>query len=72
MKVSYDRKADIATLELSSRPIAYAEEAGPFIIHYDKHHAPTVVEILDASEFLTKTTQATMRASSEKPMALKL
>jgi uncharacterized protein YuzE len=34
MKVRYNRKSDILTLELSEAAIDHAEETGPIIIHF--------------------------------------
>jgi uncharacterized protein YuzE len=70
MKVSYDRDMDIATIEMSSKKIDHAQEAQNMIIHFSKDDEPVVVEILDASEFLTSLTKATIRAKKESPVKI--
>ncbi|MBI3609664.1 MAG: DUF2283 domain-containing protein [Nitrospirae bacterium] len=58
MKINYDRKTDILLIELSKNRIAYAEEAGPIIIHFTKSRKPVLLEILDGSDFLMALTKA--------------
>jgi hypothetical protein len=54
-KISYEPGADVLMLEKNSNePIEYAEEVGNFIVHFGKKHNPILVEILEASKFLTK------------------
>jgi uncharacterized protein YuzE len=66
MKIRYDRDKDIILLELSSEPIDFAEEAGSLIIHFSKDEKPVVVEILDASEFLSTITKITMKTKASE------
>jgi hypothetical protein len=40
MRVRYNRRADILTLELSDAPIVHAEEAGPLIVHFTDRSSP--------------------------------
>jgi hypothetical protein len=65
MRVQYNRKEDILTLELSQAPIDHAEEAGPLIAHFSSDDRLVLLEILEASEFLSQLTKATMRTDSE-------
>lgn len=65
MKVSYNREDDVLMYEISDAEIDYAEEIGPIIAHFDKHNKPVLLEILDASDFLAKTTKITMKATRE-------
>ena len=51
-KVRYSKDVDALLVELSSKPIDYAEEAGQFIVHFDKKGEPVLLEILDAKNFL--------------------
>ncbi|MDI6859253.1 MAG: DUF2283 domain-containing protein [Methanocellales archaeon] len=60
MKVSYDREQDILMVEVSGEPIDYAEEIGPIVVHFTKDDKPVLLEVLDASEFLTEATKVTM------------
>lgn len=63
MKISYDREDDILMIELSpSAPIDYAEQTGSVIVHLDPNQHPVLLEILHASEFLSGTVKASMRA----------
>jgi len=51
-KVKYSKDVDALLVELSGKPLDYAEEAGQFIIHFDKDGEPVLLEILDAKNFL--------------------
>lgn len=63
MKISYNRKDDILIYEVGEGKIDYAEEMRPIIVHFDKKGKPLLLEILDASEFITQTTKFTMKAN---------
>lgn len=65
MKVSYDREQDILMVEVSGEPIDYAEEICPIVVHFTKDDKPVLLEILDASEFLTEATKVTMTSRDE-------
>ncbi|CAD6493621.1 MAG: hypothetical protein FFODKBPE_00530 [Candidatus Argoarchaeum ethanivorans] len=62
MKISYNREDDILVYEVGEGKIDYAEEMGPIIVHFDKKGKPLLLEILDASEFITQTTKFSMKA----------
>ncbi len=66
MEISYDREKDIMLVELSTRPIEYAEKMGPIIVHFTKTEKPVLLEILDASEFIAATLKTSLRAKEEK------
>jgi len=51
-KIRYSKDADAILVELSDKPIDYAEESGQVIIHFSKEGEPVLLEILDAKEFL--------------------
>ena len=53
-KISYEREADVLTLEISKKPIAFAEEIGNVVIHFTKKNNPVLLEILEASKFLSQ------------------
>ncbi len=61
-KISYEREADVLTVEVSSRPIDYAMEIGNVVVHFTKKDKPVLFEILDASNFFTKA-KSVMRKS---------
>jgi len=54
MKISYDQTEDIMMIETTpNTPIDHAEESGPLIAHLSKDGHLVLLEILDASEFLS-------------------
>lgn len=54
-KIKYDKDSDILLIELSEKPIDYAEEEGQIIIHFTKDKETVLLEILDAKEFIMNT-----------------
>ncbi len=72
MKLSYDREKDILTIETSEEPIDHAEEIGPIILHLTKDNKPVLLEILDASEFLSEVSKVTMRSEKGEPVEIPL
>jgi len=65
MKVRYSRDEDVLLVELSEDKVDYAEEMGPVIVHFTEGGRPIILEILDASEFITEISKAAMRAREE-------
>lgn len=53
-KISYEPEADVLTWELSGRKIHSAQEMGYVVVHFTKKDQPVLVEILEASRFLSK------------------
>ena len=53
-KFSYEPDADVLTWEISGKPINYAKEVGNIVVHFTKNNMPVLVEILEASQFLTR------------------
>jgi Protein of unknown function (DUF2283) len=70
MKVRYNRKEDILTLEVSKASIDHAGEAGPIIAHFSTDNKLVLLEILDASDFLADLTKATMKAEGRGSVEL--
>jgi uncharacterized protein YuzE len=64
MKISYDRDVDILMLQLNGDEVDHAEEMGPIIVHFNKNGKPILLEILNASDFLTDLTKVTMTAKT--------
>lgn len=62
MKVSYNRKDDVLMYEVRGGHIDHAEQMGPIIVHFDRRGKPVLLEILDASDFLARSTEAAMNA----------
>ncbi|GAI02120.1 unnamed protein product, partial [marine sediment metagenome] len=46
--------------------IDHAEETGPIIIHFSVDKKPVLLEILEASEFLSGVMKLTMKTKSHK------
>lgn len=70
MRVRYDREMDIAMIELSFKKIDHAQESSNIIIHFSKDDEPVLLEILDASKFITDVTRATIKSKSESPVKI--
>jgi len=64
MKVSYDRESDILMIQVGDEKIDYAEEMGPIIIHFTEKGKPVLLEILDASEFISQTAKISIRSKA--------
>lgn len=72
MRISYDRERDILLLETSKKEIDYAEEVGSIIVHFSKDKKPVLLEILDASDFISAATKATIKAKEERLVHLSI
>jgi len=72
MKLSYDREEDILTIEVIPEGVVdHAEQAGPLITHFTETGRLVLLEILDASEFLSQVIKATLRfETDEVPLAI--
>ena len=71
MRIGYDREKDILLIEVSKKKsVDHAEEMGPLIIHFSKQNHPVLIEVLDASEFLSTATKVTARAKKEQLITL--
>ena len=70
MRIGYDRDKDILLIEVSKQPVDHAEEQDPFIMHFSKRGHPVLLEVLDASEFLSTATKVTARARTEQLVPL--
>ena len=60
LRMSYDPQVDILLVEVSKRPIDYAEEMGSVVVHFTKNHKPVALEVLDASHFVTQATATSL------------
>ena len=72
MKLSYDREEDILMIEVDpGGVIDHAEQVGPLITHFTATGRLVLLEILDASEFLSQVIKATLRCGREEvPLAM--
>jgi len=70
MKVKYNREADVLMIDQGKEgdTIDYAEQLDSVIAHFTKDGKPILLEILDATEFLT----TTIRAITSKKKFVKL
>ena len=66
MKIRYSKNEDILIIELLDEKIDYAEETGPIIIHFSVDKKPVLLEILEASEFLSGVIKLTIKTKSHK------
>ncbi len=67
MKVRYSREEDILLIEASGDgTVDHAEHTGPFIAHFDSKGELLVMEIMDASEFLSSLIKATIRGEEQE------
>jgi len=60
-KIKYSSDVDILLIELSDKPIDYAEESNQFIVHFSADGDPVLVEVLDAKEFLLQALRSVVK-----------
>jgi len=66
MKLSYDREEDILMIEVIPEGVVdHAEQAGPLIAHFTETGRLVLLEILDASEFLSQVIKSMLRFEKE-------
>ena len=53
-KISYEPEADVLMWEITHQPIDSAKEIGTVVVHFTKNNIPVLIEILEASKFLTR------------------
>ncbi|MEK7396249.1 MAG: DUF2283 domain-containing protein [Candidatus Poribacteria bacterium] len=71
MKISYDREEDILMIEMKDKgTIDHAEQTDSFILHYDLDGEVLLIEILDASEFLSSLIKATISGKEQEISSL--
>ncbi len=66
LHMTYDPEVDILLVEVSKRPVDYAEELGSVIVHFTKDHKPVALEVLDASQFVTQATATSLSAKAHR------
>ncbi|MEP9412416.1 MAG: DUF2283 domain-containing protein [Candidatus Brocadia sp.] len=59
-KIKYSKDVDILMVELSDKPIDYAEE-GQVIVHFSHDGEPVLIEVLDAKEFVLNMLSSVMK-----------
>ena len=64
MKITrYSKDVDILMVNVSEEPIAYAEEAERFIVHFSKEGKLVLLEILDAKDFVMESLECMLTAT---------
>lgn len=58
MKIKYNKHDDVLMVEMNKRPIDYAEQSGNLIVHFSPKNEAVLLEILNASSFLSETSKA--------------
>ena len=67
MRLSYDREEDVLMIEVIPEGVVdHAEQAGPIIAHFTATGSLVLLEILDASEFLSQVIKASLRCEREE------
>ncbi len=62
MKIKYNREEDILVIEvIADGVIDHAEQSGSIISHFNENDALVLLEILNASQFLTTLMRVAMR-----------
>lgn len=69
MRIKYYREDDILVIKLSNEPFDYTEMENNFVVHFTKKDKPVRIEILDASKFFKKASEALPREIKEKYFA---
>jgi hypothetical protein len=57
-KIKYSKDVDTLLIELSDKPISYAEEDGQVILHYSDDDMLVLIEVLDFRQFISEDTTA--------------
>lgn len=52
-KIRYSQDVDAMLIEISDRPIGYAEDEGNMILHYSSSGELVLIEILDVKQFMS-------------------
>jgi hypothetical protein len=59
-KIKYSKDVDTLLIELSDKPISYAEEDGQVILHYSNDDMLALIEVLDFRQFISEDTPAAL------------
>ena len=64
MKITrYSKDVDILMVKVSNEPIAYAEEAERFIVHFSEESKPVLLEIMGAKDFVMESLEFMLSAT---------
>lgn len=65
-RISYEPEADVLSVEVSREaPIDHAREVGNVVVHFTKHNVPVLVEVLNASQFVTQAAKLVGKSQTE-------
>lgn len=67
MKTQFDPESNILMLAVGNGDIAYAKEKNGIIVHMTSSNVPVLVEILNASNFITKFAKIAETTGQIKP-----
>ncbi len=60
-KLRYSKDVNVLVIELSEKPIEYAEEYGQFIVHFSSEGEPVLLEIQDGKDFVLDSLSSVLR-----------
>ena len=69
-KFIYEKEDNVLNVWLSKQKIDYAEQTGDIIVHFTKDNTPVYIEILDASHFLQRESEALPKEIKQKFFSL--
>jgi len=64
-KINYSKDVDVLLVELSDKPIDYAEEEEQIIVHFSKEGEPVLLEILGAKDFILNSLSSVLLEKDE-------
>lgn len=70
MVFKYDSDADVLSVEVSKKPIDYAQEMGDLVVHFTKDNKPVLLEVLDAKRFFKKSLKVLPQESKRRILAV--
>jgi hypothetical protein len=62
--IKYSKDVDALLIELSDKPIGYAEDDGQVILHYSNDDTLVLIEILDFQKFMSEDTVTELLSTS--------
>lgn len=69
-RISYEPEADVLSVEVSREAaIDHAREVGNMVVHFTKHNVPVLVEVLNASQFVTQAAKLVGKSQGETDSA---
>lgn len=70
MAFKYDPDADVLSIEVSKKPIDYAQEMGDLVVHFTKNNQPVLLEILHARKFFKRSLKVFPQKSKRRIFAV--